>query len=258
MAVIDAFTFNGELEMLKLHLSILDKHVDRFVIVEAKTTFSGNKKPLYFSANEQFYRKWWPKIDYFIIDENYSPEEIALAEASPNTLGASHWKNEFLQKESIHKALARLDDDDTVYIGDVDEIWEPVKVTYPTKLKLRVYAYQLNNLSNEEFWGTLVAKYGDIRGTCLNHVRSNTKIRSQDYHGWHFTSIGGLQEVRRKLNDSYTKESYNTDQVQELLSQRMENGVDYLGRPFVFKTDESLWPEYLKDHAPQYRHLCRP
>lgn len=256
MAVFDCVTYNGERAMLEIRLNILDKYVDRFIIVEAKTTFSGNKKPLYFSAQEQYFKKWWHKIDYFIIDENYTDEEIALAESSPNTIGASHWRREFMQKESIHKALEKLDDEDTVYIGDVDEIWQPVKVKYPSKLKLLVYAYYLNNLSNEEFWGTLVAKYGDIRGTCLNHVRSNTKIRSEDYHGYHFTSMGGVKEVRRKLNDSYTSESYNTEQVQQLLSVRVSSGVDYLGRPFTFTVNESQWPEYLKKNREQYKHLC--
>lgn len=255
--IYDVVSYNGERELLDLRLHILDSKVDKFIIVEAKTTFSGHKKPLYFSAHEKFFKEWWHKIDYHIIDEDYSPQEIELAQYSPNTQGAKHWKNEFLQKESIKKALVHLQDNDIVYIGDVDEIWEGFYDT-TEKLLLRVYAYKLNNRSDEIFWGTLVAKWGDIKDKCLNHVRSDVSLRGSEISGWHFTSMGGLEEVRRKLNDSYTKESYNTDDVQQRLSQRLENGEDYLGRYFTFKKDESEWPLYLKRNRHRYTRLIKP
>lgn len=258
MAIIDTFCYNGESDILKLRLSMLYDHVDKFIIVEAKTTFSGLPKTLYFSKHENEFKKWWQKIDYFVIDEEYSEAERALAAASPNTVGAKHWQNEFLQKESIKKALVGLNDDDLVYIGDTDEIWSPKhRYISPEKLLLRVYAYYLDNSSSEVFWGTLVAKWGDIKGECLNHMRSNVSLRGETYAGWHFTSMGGLREVSRKLNDSYTTESYNTYEVQELLPKRLSEGSDYLGRNFTFREDTSDWPKYLHQNKKHYQHLLK-
>lgn len=260
MAVIDVFTYNGEVDMMKLHLGALYDKVDKFIIVEAKTTFSGMKKPLYYFREERHFKDYMRKIEYHVVNENYTPQEIALAQNSPNTIGAKHWVNEFLQKESIHKALAyyKVKDDDIVYIGDVDEIWEPYDpVDGPAKLKLRVYAYYLNNRSNEQFWGTLCSYYGDIRYSCLNHERSNTRYRTKDYHGWHFTSMGGVNEVRRKLENSYTEESYYTEPVKQQLEQRVTEGIDYLGRDFKFKIDATEWPPYLQKHILEYTHLCK-
>lgn len=255
--VYDIFTYNGEQKILDLRFNILDPYVDKFVIVEAKTTFSGNRKPLYFGHHEEKFKKWWKKIEYYIIDENYSREEIALAKSSPNTVGARHWKREFLQKESIKKALTKLQDNDLCYIGDVDEIWEPFfYLGEPTKLKLMVYAYWLNHRSNEEFWGTLVSTYGDLKNQCLNHLRTNAQ-KTNEYYGWHFTSMGGLKEVRRKLDDSYTPESYNTYEVQEKLLERLNNGTDYLGRNFKFEVDEQDWPPHLTKHKFDYLSLCK-
>lgn len=259
MAIIDVVTFNGEMDILKLRLSMLYDHVDKFIIVEAKTTFSGHDKPLYFSKHENQFKPWWQKIEYFVIDEEYSEEERELARTSPNTIGAKHWQNEFLQKESIKKALIGLQDEDLVYIGDVDEVWSPKhRYIAPEKLLLRVYAYYLDNLSNEVFWGTLMAKWGDIKGECLNHMRSDVKFRGETYAGWHFTSMGGFKEVQRKLNDSYTTESYNTFEVQGFLTKRLAEGTDYLGRDFKFKVDTSDWPKYLKEHKHIYKHLMKP
>lgn len=261
--VIDVLTFNGENDILKLHLSILNDYVDKFIIVEADKTFTGAAKPLYFFRDQRFFRPWWKKIAYYPITEWDDINLWDMALQSPNTQGAHHWKREFYIKESIQKALIanNVQDEDTVFIGDVDEIIDPtanLESETPIKAKLRVYTYYLNNRSSEEFNGTLIAQYKDIKGKNLNHMRSDKNLYSQgEYLGWHFTSMGGIEEVRRKLNDSYTPESYNTFEVQQLLPERMREGVDYLGRDFQFTLDESEWPAYLKKHKRKFAHLCK-
>lgn len=255
--IYDVFTYNGERDILHIHLNVLNDYVDKFIICEAKTTFTGHKKPLYFFRDQRYFRKFWPKIEYYTIPSIFTPEEIALAEQSPNTRGANHWKTEFLQKESIQKALIlnHVQDEDTVFIGDVDEIWDTgANHRYGNKINLRVYAYYLNNESNEQFHGTYLNKYKNVKNQVLNHLRTNSRL-TDTIGGWHFTSMGGLEEVQRKLNDSYTEESYNTREVRELLSQRIEEGTDYLGRNFNFQINEENWPQYLKDKKKQYKHL---
>lgn len=259
--IIDCFTYNGERDILEIRLNVLKDCVDQFIIVEASTTFSGLVKPLYYEQHKERFKEFWPKIKYFAIDENYTPEEIALAESSPNTQGAAHWKHEFLQKESILKALydARLNSNDICFVGDVDEIWEPnidwLANMGPLKLKLRVYSYWLNNRSSEEFYGPIVGLYGKIRGECLNHLRQNAPRFSQNC-GWHFTSMGGYEEVRRKLESSYTEESYWTPWVQTNLEENIKRNRDFLGRNFTYRKDESEWPEYLKNNKEKYAYLC--
>lgn len=261
--VVDCFTFNGESAILKLHLSVLNDYVDKFIIVEANKTFTGIEKPLYFFRDQRYFKPWWKKIDYYPITEWDDPDIWGQAANSPNTKGASHWKREFYIKESIHKALkaSHVKDDDQVFIGDVDEIIDPLASfasETPIKAKLMVYSYYLNNRSNEDFHGTLIAQYGDVKNNCLNHMRSDTSLYSQgDYLGWHFTNMGGQEEVRRKLNDSYTSESYNTFEVQQMLPERMKQNTDYLGRQFQFWIDEKDWPAYLKRNKLKYQQLCR-
>lgn len=263
MAIISCFTYNGEMKMLQLHMGILHDYVDKFIVIEANKTFSGNNKPLYFPRHEQFVRPHLRKTEYYIMNDWDDTDIWEMAIQSPNTRGAKHWKREFYIKESIQKALTQynIQEDDILFIGDVDEIINP-QASYesetPIKAKLRVYAYHLNNLSNEQFWGTLICQYKDIKGKCLNHMRSDKKLYSKgDYLGWHFTSMGGEAEVRRKLDDSYTAESYNTNEVQTLLSERLKGGKDYLGRDFTFKIDETFHPQYLKDNKDKFKYLYK-
>lgn len=249
--------------MLKLHLGILNDYVDKFIIVEANKTFTGHDKPLHFFRDQRYFKEYWKKIEYHVVN-NWDDVEIwDMASKSPNTQGASHWKREFYVKENIQKALIEsgTKDNDLLFIGDVDEIVDPLaeyESDTPIKAKLRVYANYLNQASNEEFYGTLITQYKDIKGKCLNHIRSDKSLYSSGpYLGWHFTNMGGVEEVRRKLNDSYTPESYNTFEVQQLLPERIRNGKDYLGRPFTFTTDESKWPQFLIENKAKFSHLCR-
>lgn len=259
--VVDIFSYNGEVEILEIRLNILNENVDQFIICEAPTTFSGNPKPLYYERDKERFKKFKKKIKYFVIDEN--DEALwQMAGSSPNTIGAEHWKREFVQKESIKKALTHLKDDDVCFIGDVDEIWDPSVVgafmNLPVvKLKLAVYPYYLNNLSNEDFWGTIMCPYFVVKDACLNHLRSNGNYyKTIPDCGWHFTSQGGLDEVRRKLNDSYTQESYNTNDVQERLESRFGER-DYIGRNFVFRVDESHLPKQLIENKLRYPTLWK-
>ena len=256
--VIDCVSYNGEQDLLEIHLKVLNDYVDQFIILEAPTTFTGLPKPLYYKQHQDRFREFQPKIKFFVIDENYSSEEIALSEASPNTRGATHWKHEFLQKESIKKALTHLEDNDICFIGDIDEIWMPEALTLDGvfKLKLKVYSYYLNNRSTEEFWGTLKAPYVVIKETVLNHLRTTVSKTCEDF-GWHFTSMGGLEEIKRKLESSYTEDSYLTPWVIDNLERNLAINRDFLGRGFRYWLDESNWPQYLKDNRGRYKHLIK-
>lgn len=258
--VIDVCTINDEIDIWEVHYKTLFDYVDEFIVVEFDKTFSGkNKQPLGLREDIWFDPiAQWPKVRYFLLNENDYEKYRELAENSPNTIGAEHWKREFMQKESIKDCLTHLQDDDIVLIGDVDEVWEPFCVRYlderikPFKLKLRVYTYFLNLSSSEEFHGTLVSPMKYIKNACLNHLRSDAN-RSSDYCGWHFTSMA--QNLKKKLTDSYTHESYATPLVLENLEYNIANGKDFLGRDFIYKVDESEWPEYLKENRGKYQHL---
>lgn len=265
--IYDIFTYNGEADILEIRLNILKDSVDQFVIVEAPTTFSGLKKPLYFQEQKERFKQFLGKIKYFVIDDYPNDQELLkLADSSSNVPknGPEHWRREFYQKESIKKALTHLQDEDICFIGDVDEIWNPeILIDYTKdnifKLEQEVYSYYLNNKSSEPWAGTIVTKYKNIKNNCLNHLRTKgkTKYVYIENGGWHFTSMGGISEVRRKLNDSYTKDSYNTNEVQEKLEERFGK-KDYIGRnKFKFWIDETGLPKYILENKEKYKNLLK-
>ena len=50
--LIDAFIFYNELDLLELRLTVLDKYVDRFVLVESEVNHIGERKPLFYAENK--------------------------------------------------------------------------------------------------------------------------------------------------------------------------------------------------------------
>lgn len=255
--VVDVCTYNGEKDLWDIHYNVLKDHVDEFIVVSFDETFSGEKRDVIFPNRADY-----PKASFVLNTKNLWSRHEELAKSSPNTVGAEHWKREFMQKESIKDVLTHLKDDDIVFIGDVDEVWDDDLLGYwedlttPLKLSLRVYTYWLNNRSSEVFSGTLVSQYKFIKNRCLNHLRSDTVSSGYEY-GWHFTSMGGYESVKKKLEDSYTRESYWTEGVENALEANIQQNKDFLGRDFTYTLDESEWPQYLKDNKDKYSHLCK-
>ena len=259
--IYDCIMFNGEADLFSIRYEILKNFVDEFVVLEFNETFSGNPKPFYFEK-EEFIK--WPKVKYFKFTKEYE-KYLELAESSPNTKWASHWKREFAMKEMLKDCLTHLKDDDIVFIGDCDEIWNPEFLQYfepvskwGIKIPLYVYTYYLNNKSSEVFWGNLVSRYGNIKNQILNHLRSDSNkpvLRDNSILGWHFTSL--KDRLERKLKDSYTEESYATPAVLDSLKTNIENNRDFLGRDFTYTTDESDWPPWLKENKEKYLHLLK-
>jgi beta-1,4-mannosyl-glycoprotein beta-1,4-N-acetylglucosaminyltransferase len=101
--------FFNELDLLEARLSEMARMVDRFVVIEARQTFRGQPKPLYFQENSHLFRRWAAQIDHVVVD---LPE------------GPDAWARERHQRNVAHQVLADLGavQDDLVLLTDLDEI----------------------------------------------------------------------------------------------------------------------------------------
>lgn len=276
--IYDVFTFFNELDLLEIRLNILYPHVDYFVIVESTQTFSGLPKDLVFQSHRERFSRFKDKIIYYAIDNTPTDElDLRARLFNPNissldkeiiasTLTSDafpkevvHWLKEFYQKESIKKALTNLSDNDICFISDVDEIWNPdAKIDFRKddifKLRQLVYTYYLNNRSSESWAGTLVTKYKNIKHHCLNHLRNATKTKYVYIKngGWHFTNQGGAEQIRNKIEASYSQDDFNNDSIKSNIERRMSKNQDYIGRKFKFRIDEKKLPKYILDNKEKY------
>ncbi|MGN1154117.1 MAG: hypothetical protein ACI4S3_08815 [Candidatus Gastranaerophilaceae bacterium] len=67
--IYDCFTFFNELDLLEIRLNILNDVVDKFVLVEATKTFTGQDKPLYYNDNKEKFSAFNAKIIHVVVDD---------------------------------------------------------------------------------------------------------------------------------------------------------------------------------------------
>jgi beta-1,4-mannosyl-glycoprotein beta-1,4-N-acetylglucosaminyltransferase len=237
----DCFTFFNELDILEIRLNVLKDVVDKFVLVEATLTHQGKPKPLYFADNKARYKEFEDKIIHIVIDK-YPPYE-----------GKSAWTLERYQRDMIAKGWDNCKEDDVILVSDVDEIPNPETIkAYQGKpgvfvLRQNMYYYFINclNVSNSRNFkwdGTVMCKFKyhlkpmDLRkiiyiqpGTYherflpriytkyllwrwqLIHLK---KVKCIDNGGWHFSYLGGVQMIIKKV-ESFAHAEYNKDEYKD-------------------------------------------
>lgn len=256
----DCITYNGEEDLFEIRLNILDKYVDRFIVVEGSETFSGNPKPLYFTEHGKRFDKWKEKIIYQVVGNYYDPE-IRKQIDDRSYVDEPAFKRAFYQKETIRKVLETINpnDDDTIIYGDADEIVnvDRLKDLDDKVYKLRqiAYSYYLNNRSPEDWRGTIMTKWKNLKGQCLNDMRANP-VNITENGGWHFTNLGGYEAVIKKI-ESYDHQEVNIDWIKSRVKQKFDDNVDFLGRGFQMWVDDSELPQYIKDNKEKYKHLWK-
>ena len=116
--IYDCFLFFDELDVLELRLNVLAEVVDRFVIVEAAQTFSGNSKPLNLREN-------WGRFEAFHNRITY----IELGDLAPDRcVDHESWSRQAFQRDAIFQGLAGCTESDWLIVSDCDEIPSPEAV----------------------------------------------------------------------------------------------------------------------------------
>lgn len=254
----DLFTLNGEMDLLEIRFNVLNDVVDKFIIVEGVETFSGYPRILsWVERNRDRFEEWEHKVEYCIVSDYDDPDIISQMQGRPY-VDQPAFQRAFYQKEMLRKTLERLnpDDEDYVYYGDADEIWKPKEIDDQVyKLRQLAYSYYLNNRSEEDWRGTIVTKWKNLKNGCLNDMRANPVNILED-GGWHFTNLGGLEAIKRKIQ-SYDHQEVNIPWVIDGLAERIEMDVDFLGRGYKMHKDESELPQFILDNKDRYRHLWK-
>lgn len=274
----DTFIFFNELDLLDIRLNILNDYVDYFVLVEGTKTFTGIDKPLYYSENKDRFEQFNHKIVHIVVDDmpdsfgelslrNGDALDAAIRHDCLTTTnvprGQVHWLREFYQKEHIKKGIVSADDEDFIFISDLDEIWDP-DLIYDfnscdnLRLNQRVFSFFLNLESSERWYGTVGTKYKNIKNYSINHIRTpnRNKYTLIENAGWHFTFQGGESMIKEKI-ESYGHQEYNTIDIKESISANMRDGIDVFRRNFNLKVNNDHLPSVIRNNLHKYSHMIK-
>jgi hypothetical protein len=248
--IYDCFPFLDELEVLEIKLNELYDHVDHFVLVECAETFRGNPKPFHFAENKQKFSKFLDKIIHVTVAERFETDDP--------------WARETYQRNQILRGLVNCKDDDIVIIEDLDEIIRASKLPEIIAPLLTnqmryvpctqtLYTYSLDRYGhpgNVVHWrGSVAAKYADVKLKTPQGIRvEKDGPYAVPEAGWHFTYMGGVERVIKKL------ENFSHCELDNAFYKNPERiRADANALPLV-KIDET-YPQFVQNNIPYFKEL---
>lgn len=296
MKIFDCFMYCDEKMLLDIRLNILNKYVDKFIIVESNFYHNGENKKLNFDIND--YKDFKEKIIYVKVLEK--PKNIRQYNTKDNKDKKSmDIFNALLldnfQRNKISLGLSQCGAEDIILISDIDEIpnLENIDLRLISEkfifFKQDFFYYKFNlRHPNLKWFGSKATKKKNLRtpqflrdlknkvypwwriDTFFSRKKtSNAKIIENG--GWHFTNIKSPENIYKKLNYfAHHTEFRNSGIRVDDLNQFIKNGIVFYDHQ-LDQSNQNKWkanisleqinlndlPKYIKDNYNKFKPWIR-
>jgi beta-1,4-mannosyl-glycoprotein beta-1,4-N-acetylglucosaminyltransferase len=286
--IYDCFTFFNELELLELRLHELAEVVDWFVLVEATRTFTNQPKPLYYQENRERFATFADKIIHVVVND--SPDvsdawavrrfqrnctargltrcrpddfilvsdldEIPRAATVARVSREMRYHSDFLAN-AVHGILAARPVRDIFQRKGFRRL---LRKHHPFVLKFEqdYYCLFLNCRGPNFTYGTRMVFYRDF--SCAEEIR-NSGYRIVKNGGWHFSWMGGVERMQKKLaacaHREHDQPQFNNPQH---LARAMNEGHSLFdeGRQYTSIPLDDTFPRYLFENPEKFSHWLKP
>lgn len=255
MKVYDCFLFFNELELLELRLNMLADTVDKFVIVEARKTFTGKDKPLYFEQNRDRFSRFGDKIFHHVIETDHEFKD--------------QWEREVYQRNCIKDAVDRAGilSDDIAIISDADEvpgltrqqILECASKSDITNVSHEMFFYFVNMHKESGWIGSRIVNRKFLDDKTPDQVRNIKAGVPVVNSGWHWSFLGGYQKMVEKI-EAYGHQEFNNALVKSFIKKNVQEGKDIFFRGnenFTIWDVDERFPTELRNNLAKYSSLIR-
>ena len=292
MKIFDCFMYFNEDLVLDIRLNTLNKDVDKFVIVESKYTHSGEFKGFNFNLNN--YKEFKDKIIYIKIDklpsgiDNILESDISEVKRDKQLNNAMIVEN--FQRDCIQEGLILAEDEDFIFISDIDEIPNLKNLdlsNYKSKIllfKQFFFHYKLNlYLKDFYFFGSKGCfkkdfispqwlrnikskKYGFWRFDTIFSKKKYNNIKIINNGGWHFTTILDAKGIIYKLKSYLHHADFPEDLLKENLFKSLitekkimyDHGADkktnrFLNKKQLSEFEFELLPDYIRNNKEKFK-----
>jgi len=292
MKIFDCFQFFDENMLLDVRLNILNKYVDKFVIVESCFMHSGKKKNPTFDIKK--FQKFKEKIIYVLIEklpeglEDY--RNISNEDQKGNTIINNTLLIEHTQRNSISRGIKDADDNDLIIVSDVDEIpnLENPNIKKNKKklihFKQNMYYYKFNLKYTSKPWvgSKACLKKNLISPQWLRDTKEKiypiwrpdiffskmkyNSIFQVENGGWHFSNVKSPKDLVLKLSNyghhlEFQESGLQFDDIKKMMEEKRacyDFHVDmredkWSGKQKLYQCSTSELPEYLIQNKEEYK-----
>ena len=290
MKIYDACIYYDEDLLLDLRFNILDKYVEKFIVVESLFKHSGEKKKQNFKIEN--FEKFKNKIEYILLKDN--PKNIYEIRKDDKKRLSKTIDNanlrEIYQRNAIIKGLEQINNNDWLIISDVDEIpnLENLnlneinnKIVLFNQLfccyKFNLFTKTINwygsrmikkkDLKNPQWLRDIKSKkYPIFRADILFSKKKYRDIFFIDNGGWHFSYLKDAKGVKDKLKSirhhvDYELNPLSTEKLETMIKdkklvynynvdQRAEN--KFSENEILENLDFNRLPRYLIENKNKY------
>ncbi len=289
MKIFDCFTYLDEDLILDLRLNVLNKYVDKFIIVESKYRHNGEVKKQNFDINN--FKNFKNKIEYIFLDKE--PENLLSIKKSveKEELNMKALYRDNFQRNSIELGLNFAENDDFIIISDIDEIPNLKDINFKNYIssillfKQKMFYYKFNLFYEElEWYGSKACtkkllkspqwlrnlknkRYPLWRIDALFSEKKFSNIEFINNGGWHFTNINSPEKIFKKLETNahhidFAESGINLQDLKNLILQK-KIGYDHFADQKtknkwtseikLKKIDESLLPNYIIQNKKRFQ-----
>tara|TARA_B100000963_G_C22513000_1_gene619290 strand:- start:209 stop:1081 length:873 start_codon:yes stop_codon:yes gene_type:complete len=277
--------------VLDVRLNLLNKYIDKFVIIESIFNHKGEKREPKFDINK--FSKFKEKIIYILKDDIPSDLEIIEKLDSEKEVYRKSilnaLKRENLQRNNILEGLKNAERNDWIIISDLDEIPNLEKVDFKKiyekilifKQEMMYYKFNLK-LENFTWIGSKACKFKflespqwlrNVKGRKFNWWRIDTFFSKKKYQsikfikegGWHYSYLKTPKEIEKKLKSylhhiDYDINPLGLDKIENIIKDKKtiyDLKVDQRKNKFnaeneLIKIQDNQLPRYIMDNLDKY------
>jgi beta-1,4-mannosyl-glycoprotein beta-1,4-N-acetylglucosaminyltransferase len=288
MNVYDCFMYYDEDLILDLRLNLLNKYVNKFVIVESKFTHSGKKRNLRFDIKN--FQKFRDKIIYIPVDTlPESIEEIKISDTEDqknSKILTNAVRRENFQRNQIELGLKDCNENDLIIISDVDEIPNLENFFHKNKIsvfyqKMFYYKFNLKHpflnfigskackkkyLKSPQWLRNIKSKmYQYWRIDVLFSKKKYFNLNFVDNGGWHFSSLKNAEGIHFKMSNflhhlEYEESKTDIKDIEKLIKEKKivydhrndKKNEKYKSSISLIKINNKELPNYLIENKKKY------
>ena len=235
--ILDYFIYNGD-PIIEYRLEYLNDYVDYFIMVEAKYTHQGIKKPfLYSEKNKELFKKYEKKLIIIIVEEFPDKNDASFININKNRPLVKEYSDDNWARETYQRNYAQdiilerfKNQPFIIFVCDADEIpnrniIKDLKYNYSElhegiKLSMLMMIYNFKWKQTLHNWlhpfvitdiGTRNLSYSFIR---LNQEGGGKKGKLINNAGWHFSYFLTPNQIIRKL-EAFAHSECNKDEFKD-------------------------------------------